>query len=526
MRMKKIFTLVCAAVLTFGMANAKLIFQESFDGVNGEVGVLSAGSTKSADFFDGNNYDETRWWTALDGTNINVVEGSLSYSGYQTGIGNKACLRYSGGDDIRSFASSAVTSGKVYLAAIIHVDSLKKNATPDYFLSLCDHANSYYLGRVYAKSIKDGNDWVGFKLGVAKANDGENYLRYTSEVFAPKKDMLVVIEYEFVAGEKNDIVRLYVNPSKETAACTLECVQDTVTGGGVKKGAGNQADAGIYGLFGAFLRQGSYTPKVFVDEIKVATDWADLWVEGSGEEEGDKDEVENIAALMEAPVMKGRIIKSQPVVTNVEGTGKDYCVTIQDESGAVIINDFSEMKFLAGVQVGDKLDKLAAMPVESEKFINGLPTAQLSAKATPEVVSHENEVEPFEVSLAEVAKYGPALVQLTGVEFTTTEKQFTATSFEIKQGEAEAKLVVPACDIIGEDIPAKADIKALVVKNVPEDVQIRISASADVTNREERHETGVEAIQDSEFKSRKAIIDGQIVIIKAGKIYNVLGAEL
>lgn len=527
--MKKIFTLVCAAIMSLSAVNAKLIFQESFDGKNGAVGQLSAGATNSEEFFDGFSYEETRWWTALGSSNyIQVAEGSLSYAGYQTtGLGNKAYLYSSGADDVRSFASQAVTSGKVYMAAIINIETPKAKADPDYILSLCDHANSYYLGRLYTKSVQIDGAWSGFKMGVAKNNESATYIRYTEEVFEPNKNYLVVLEYEFVDGEKNDIARLYINPTKATTAATLECVQDTVTGGGMKQGASNQADAGIYGIFGAFLRQGTNTPKVFVDEIKVATAWADLWQEGEGEQEEEKDEVDNIAALLASPkIMKGLILKSQPVVINVEGTGKDYCVTIQDESGAVIINDFSETKLLAGVQVGAKLDKLAAMPIESGKFINGLATAQLSAKSTPEIVSNGNSVVPFEVSLAEATKYGPAWIQLEEVEFTGTELKFAADAYDIKQGEAVAKLKVPAgCDIIEENIPAKADIKAMVVKG-GESVEIQISASADVTDREAKSGTGFENTQKSEIRSQKAIINGQLVIIRGDKMFNALGSEL
>lgn len=531
MRMKKIFTLVCAAVLTFGMANAKLIFQESFDGVNGEVGTLNAGGTNTEDFFDGMNYEQTRWWSYNGSSNfIQVAEGSISYSGYQTGIGNKAYLWSSGADDVRSFASSAVTSGKVYLAALINVEELSTATTGDYFMSLGDHANNYFLGRLYYKTVKEDGTPVGFKLGIAKNNESANYLHYSEEIFVPNTDMLVVIEYEFVAGEKNDIVCLYINPTKETTSPTVVMCPDTVTGGGSQQGANAKPDAGNGGIFGAFLRQGydataktRSTPKVYVDEIKVATDWGDLWVEGSGEEEQDKDEVENIAALKAYEDFKTVLLKSQPVVVNdINGD-----LALQDESGAVLVNDFSELRLLSNAKVGDKITNLSVQMVDEDRYILGFPTARLSYKSTPEIVSSENEVEPFAVTLAEVAKYGPALVQLTGVEFTATEENFEVGSFGIKQGDAVASLVVPSeCDIIGEDIPAKADITALLVKNEVDDVRIRISASADLTNRKERSQTGIETIQNTDLRSRKAVIDGQIVIIKGGKIYNVLGTEL
>ena len=525
--MKKIFTLVCAAIMSLSAVNAKLIFQESFDGKNGAVGQLSAGATNSEEFFDGFNYEETRWWTALGSSNyIQVAEGSLSYAGYQsTGLGNKAYLWSSGADDVRSFASKPVTSGSAFMGAIINVESLKQSTTPDYIMSLCDHANGYYLGRLYVKSVKDeGGNWAGYKLGVAKANDGENYLRYTSEVFAPNTNVLVVIEYEFVSGEKNDIVRLYVNPSKETSAATLECVQDTVTGGGMARGAATQADAGIYGLFGAFLRQGTNTPKVYVDEIKVATAWADLWQEGEGEQEEDKKEVDNIAALKAAKAYESVLLKSQPVVVYI----KNGDLAIQDESGAVLVNDFGDYKLLKDAKVGDKISNVTLTPVESDKFIDGLPVARLGYKTTPEIVSSGNSATPFEVSLAEAAKYGPALISIKEVEFVIgVEGKFVEGQNAIEQGEVEAALIVPSgCDIIGEDLPGKATVKAVVTKNEENDLRIQISASADVTDRVEKSGTGFESTQKSEIRSQKAIINGQLVIIRGDKMFNALGTEL
>lgn len=522
--MKKVFTLVLAAVLSLGAVNAKLIFQESFDGKNGTVGKLSAGDTNTDDFYNGSTYEQTRWWTALGSSNyIQVVEGSLSYDGYQTeGLGNKAYLWSTGADDVRSFASSAVTSGKVYLAAIINVESVKANTTPDYFISLCDHANGYYLGRIYAKSIKDGDNWVGFKLGVAKANDGENYLRYTSEVFTTNTDILVVIEYEFVSGEKNDIVRLYVNPTKQTSAATLECVQDTVTGGGIAKGAGTQADPGTFGLFGAFLRQGSYTPKVYVDEIKVATAWDDLWAESEGEQEEEVASVDNIAALKEAEAYKTVLLKSEPVVVyNFSGD-----LAVQDETGAVILNDFFDSHALSNAKVGDKLNNLSLAIIDSKDFINGLPTARLFTKTTPAIVSSGNSVEPFEVTLDEAAKYGSAWILVDNVEFATVLTQFADGLVAIKQGEATADIVVPSgCDIIGEEIPVSATVTGVVTNN-KDGVRIRISESANITNRVMAGEaTGLNTVSNNSA-AVKTMHEGKIIITRDGKNYSVTGVEI
>ena len=277
--MKKIFTLLFAGLLSLTAVQARLILHESFDGVNGEVGQLCAGATNTEDFFNGMFYEQTRWWSYSGSSNyIQVAEGSLSYSGYQTAeVGNKAYLWSTGADDLRSFSAYPVTSGKVYLGAIINVEEVKQKTDADYFLHLGDHANNYFVAKLYAKSVMEGDQYVGYKLAVAKSNESANYLRYTDETYAPDANILVIMEYEFVEGDQNDIVRLYVNPNKNTVEPTVTIVPDTITGGGVQQGANSKADVGISGIFGVFLRQGTNTPKMFVDEIKVATSWNDLW---------------------------------------------------------------------------------------------------------------------------------------------------------------------------------------------------------------------------------------------------------
>jgi len=283
--MKKIFTILCVGLISLTATHAKLIFHESFDGNNGTVGQLCAGATNTEDFFNGMFYEQTRWWSYSGSSNyIQVVEGSLSYRGYQNiGIGNKAYLWSTGADDLRSFSAYPVTSGKVFLSAIINVEAVKQKPDADYFLNLGDHANNYFVARLYAKSVANGNDYVGYKLGIAKNNESANYLHYTEQVFTPNTDVLVVIEYEFVEGEKNDIVRLYVNPTKDTNEPTVVMVPDTITSGGSEQGANAKADIGVQGIFGVFLRQGANTPTLYIDEIKVATSWDDIWDADNGE---------------------------------------------------------------------------------------------------------------------------------------------------------------------------------------------------------------------------------------------------
>lgn len=274
--MKKLL-LLATALLTLSTAHAELILHESFDR---PVGNLKVGNTPAA-----NNTD----WYSYSGTSnyISVVEGSLSYEGYAEAAGKKVELRGNGADDLRQFAP--ITSGKVYVAAIINVDSLKQyssaEANGDYFLAMGDAGNSSMYARLYARSVKEEgqNTYTKLQLGIAKYSEQSTSTTTVIPMVdvAMKQNILVVLEYEFVAGDKNDVARLYVNPTKETTTATLVCGLDVKTAQGSAIGANTKDDASK--IASVNLRKGNKTPgRVYVDEIKVATAWEDLFAEEGG----------------------------------------------------------------------------------------------------------------------------------------------------------------------------------------------------------------------------------------------------
>jgi hypothetical protein len=275
--MKKIFTLVCAVALGLGTMHAKLILHESFDGENGTVGTLNQGLNTEM----GTN--TANWWSYSGDKNfIEVVEGSLSFAGYQTqGQGNKVKLiSGSAADDFRQFEE--IKSGKVYLAAVIHIETPKNSETADYFLCLGDATPSSMYARLYAKTVKENGEVKGVRFGVSKFNESASYINLSEEMFEAGKDILVVTEYEYVDGDNNDVARLYINPTRQTSEPTVEVTQSGVTSGsGAEQGSSSKKDASV--IASVNLRQGSTTPaSVFVDEIKVATAWADLFEAATG----------------------------------------------------------------------------------------------------------------------------------------------------------------------------------------------------------------------------------------------------
>lgn len=567
--MKKIFTLLCAAMMVAGV-EAELIFHESFDR---EIGTLCKG--KNTDM--GSN--TTDWWSYSGGTGstpkfIQVAEGTLSYTGYvTTGIGNKAYIWSSDADDFRKL-DKAYTSGKIYFAAIVNVAELRQGTTPDYFLCFGDGGAQNMYARLYSRSVQDeGGNFIGYRLGIAKFTEtNTTAVRHTSEVLEPNKDYLVVVEYEFVDGEKNDKVNLYVNPTKTTVDPTLECLQDSLNEGGTQIGAISKADASK--IASVNLRQGSNTPRqVYVDEIKVATSWSDLFEEDGGQQEDDPvinaassvefgnvtvneaaekkltvrgsnlkgavsvvsssealvpavssigkvaaeagyeltltltasevgegsanitlsaegaeskvvsvswnavappAEAEDIAALKElAPWGDPVLLKTQPIVIRVTEEG----AAVQDESGAIFVVD-GDGAYMS-LKAGDKLQLGTIQRIEDEYGVEGYPSIYAGSIS---VISSDNTLVPFDVTIAELEQYGPAFVKVSGVSFPEEAETFAAGNIAISQSGASVNMYILAGnDIIGEAVPVSADVQGCV--RMFYGLKLQISSSADVSNR-------------------------------------------
>lgn len=557
--MKKLL-LLATALLTLSTAHAELILHESFDR---PVGNLNVGETPAA-----NNTD----WYSFSGTSnyISVVEGSLSYEGYAEAAGKKVELVGNGADDLRQFAP--ITSGKVYVAAIINVDSLKPSGSAEYFLSLGDASNSNMWGRLYYRSVdKVGDNFTGFNLGVTKYTESSTAYGWADQKLLPKTDYLVVIEYEFVDGEKNDTVRLYINPTKSNKQSVSQCVQNYVSGTGKQNGASGKDDASK--IASVNLRKAAATPgRVYVDEIKVATAWENLFAGEGGETPVEEPEITATPAILQFGgqvfvgsryttkfVVKGKDLKGDitlsnknseltldkttiakadaesengvevtatlvPVKSSTEGyiTWRDTVSLVSEGATTAIVTtswwtnplvrcatvaelnaeaatasgwDYVYIKFMgkavvsyqynqsgiklyiqdatAGVLISDTYwgDAVKQGDSISNFIVYADPSNAVGGMmyigtqgASIDVLSHNNEVTPKVVTLAELqanpANYLCQLVKVEGVTFANTDA--FASGDVVNQGETTATInLIEGNDLIGTAKPAKADIIAI-----------------------------------------------------------------
>ena len=272
--MKKIFTLV-VALCTLTAVHATYYLHESFEQAEGKL--------VNTMFTDENLTD---WMQLAAGApdSMVVVNKNLTFAGYATtGVGN--CVQYGINSElngsrlaIRNIVPQdvAIKSGNCYAAAIIKVDSLHVLTANDdyvtqragYLFALGDEYKNAYA-RLYARTVNDeAGKPKGYQLGIGKYNEALDQLKFAETVYNTGETHLVVVEYVFVDGFDNDSINLFVDPSADTTVPTLVNVYEN---------RGDISSISRFILSESSCQQG----KVFIDEIKVATDWASLFNEAA-----------------------------------------------------------------------------------------------------------------------------------------------------------------------------------------------------------------------------------------------------
>lgn len=414
--MKKLLLFI-VALFALSTVHAELILHESFDR---PVGKLSVANTPAA-----NNTD----WYSFSGNEdyISVVEGSLSYEGYAEATGKKVELVGKGADDLRQFAP--ITSGKVYVAAIINVDSLKQfsstasgtiTANGDYFLAMGDAGNSKMYARLYARSVKEegAETYTKIQLGIAKYSEQSTSTTTVIPMVdvAMKQNILVVLEYEFVAGDKNDVARLYVNPTKETTTATLVCGLDVSTSAGSAIGANSKDDASK--IASVNLRKGTNTPgRVYVDEIKVATAWENLFAGEGGETPVEEPEITATPAILQ---FGGQVFVGSRYTTKFVVKGKDLKgdITLSNKNGELTLDKTTIAKADAESENGVEVTA-TLVPVKSstEGYITWRDTVSLvSEGATTAIVTTSWWTNPL-VRCATVAELNAEAAKASGWDY-------------------------------------------------------------------------------------------------------------
>lgn len=232
----------------------------------------------------GDLYQQGPWLKYGAGTSDNTVsvdEGSLTYEGYSDDAAGK-CVKLENLKKCYSFQAALdktlVSEGSVYVSALVNVENagdgnpfLKfiRSKTGDGKINDKDYGFS--VG--FLSTCKSDNEGK-FKFGVGKVR--VNNAAYTKEEFELNKTYLVVMKYEFVEGDKNDVVSLWVNPTDFVSE--PESMVDTQSAG-VSEQDLEEISAIVLARNSSKL--GTDWNDMKIDAIHVAGAWKDLFDNGT-----------------------------------------------------------------------------------------------------------------------------------------------------------------------------------------------------------------------------------------------------
>ncbi|MCQ2078164.1 MAG: hypothetical protein MJZ20_14245, partial [Bacteroidaceae bacterium] len=280
---RKFFTFVICALCAVSVWGAGPILSESF---SYELGYL---------------YGNGGW--IKYGANINgpiqLVNNPLTYADYQdNAVGYAAKLAGTNDKDQvlwkRMDASvDPIKTGSVYASFLMNMESAGNYSGGIFFFTLAstgsskdpgDGGSPSNQGRIFAApSTNEGK----FILAVTKNGGSIGATTETVELNL-KQTYLVVLKYTWVVGTLNDNVQVWVNPTKEAEPSTATLTYKD----------GSSADFS-YGIIGVQLRQGGSqtadpkrnAPNVIIDQVRMATNWADLFVQATGSDTPSTDPV-------------------------------------------------------------------------------------------------------------------------------------------------------------------------------------------------------------------------------------------
>lgn len=240
--MKKIFTLLCVGFLCLTTLQAEVLLTEHFAQT---TETLATNENAFA------NEIASTGWTNINGSGqVHMKDTDLIYNGYKSATDNTGSAEYKSpfGKKVATPLSKNINTGSIYAAAIFNFTACSPTAGRDYLWAFSPDKSSIasannHFGRLCAQ--KSTNT---FQLGIAKNAESAAYISYTEELAYDK--YLIVMEYEFIDGVKNDIVRLYVNPVKgDKPKATIECKQHAENTGGTDVGSGTKDDPSKFASF-------------------------------------------------------------------------------------------------------------------------------------------------------------------------------------------------------------------------------------------------------------------------------------
>lgn len=316
--MKRFFAFVCAAILSLGVVNASLVLQERFDR---PVGTLSAST-----WINGDIPNDGEWHTYSPGSvQFQVAAKQLTYADYCTATTSNAVQYTANHSRDYILFPNAINSNagtKVYLAFLLKAGGLQTGSGPESatnannsILTFAINASNNAIGSLHGRVIIQTVNESTFKLGVSRRGETP---QFASNELKTGTTYLIVVEYAFVDGEKNDLVSLYINPTKTEQTTAVTSVNLS------------SASADADKLVGVALCSNGNTPTdMLVDEIKVAVSWSDLWEDSS---------VPTPLITADTKLSFGKVTVGEPAEESITVKGENLtgAITVASDNAAVV----------------------------------------------------------------------------------------------------------------------------------------------------------------------------------------------
>ncbi len=267
--MKKLYTLLFIALTSVSFAQVAL-----YEGFNYSVPSNIGGNTTTTTDATGSNNWLTQSNTSGNSGTIDVISGSLTYTGLASSAGNKILLPGNNTavprDINRAFTST--TNTVLYYSALVNIidntqlvaSPISTGSTNSYFMSFGSTSGTnvnILNGRLAAATVNGG---ANYRLQINNNSSGSasNYTEFPTDLNFGTT-YLVVVKVDITSSPY--VATLWVNPDN------LGGTEASVS---VSNNTGTNSTATTFGSI--VLRNASATAKVEIDEIRVGTTWADV----------------------------------------------------------------------------------------------------------------------------------------------------------------------------------------------------------------------------------------------------------
>jgi hypothetical protein len=215
-------------------------------------------------------------WVSFSGiaNYIQVSSGGLSYTGYpSSGTGNKINIvsPVGSGEDVYRQFTNQVAGSTIYISFLLNVtntDGLAANSstTGDHFVTLMPiNSTTIFVSRV---SIKLGTVANTFQIGLRATSSNADAV-WNPNNLNPGTTYLIVISYQIITGNSNDVAKLWINPSLSGTEPAPDLTQTSAL------------ISDVTSIARLAIRQNSSTspemistPNASIDGIRVAPSWS------------------------------------------------------------------------------------------------------------------------------------------------------------------------------------------------------------------------------------------------------------